>query len=276
MREIAHDIALDIQIPDEFPETVAEARVLLEGYAATGRYELIVVLGDELSATVEDVADDFPAQRFALVGGQADGWMDGENPNALGTLGDVFYARGEYGRSLLYYDKAVGIQFNDPELWIKKGDAHKMLKSYKESADAYQKAINADPEYTSAWVKCGAIYLLMNDKGTALEFFNTALALDPNNGEVAHQRGLVYFTMDRLEEALNDFDLAFSVEPADGNHLVVVIEAWFYHTKNNHCWMVYSCQLHHARSRWNSKAWQEHVAIWNSDHFILNKKCLPI
>ncbi len=73
MREIAQDIALDIQVPDEFPETVAEARVLLEEYAATGRYELIIVLGAELASTVEDVADGFPTQRFALVGGQADG-----------------------------------------------------------------------------------------------------------------------------------------------------------------------------------------------------------
>jgi basic membrane protein A len=73
MVEIADDIALDIQIPDEFPETKAEVRVLLEEYAATGRYELIVVLGDELSDIVETVADAFPTQRFALVGGQADG-----------------------------------------------------------------------------------------------------------------------------------------------------------------------------------------------------------
>jgi len=72
MRDIARDIALDIRVPNEFPETVAEARVLLEEYAATGRYELIVVLGDELTATVKAVADDFPTQRFALVGGQAD------------------------------------------------------------------------------------------------------------------------------------------------------------------------------------------------------------
>ncbi len=72
MRDIAHYIALDITVPDEFPETAAEARVLLEGYAATGRYELIVVLGDELAATVETVAEAFPTQRFALVGGQAD------------------------------------------------------------------------------------------------------------------------------------------------------------------------------------------------------------
>ncbi len=72
MLEIAGDIALDIEVPDEFPETVAEARILLEGYAATGRYELIIVLGRDLVPTLEEVADDFPAQRFALVGGQSD------------------------------------------------------------------------------------------------------------------------------------------------------------------------------------------------------------
>jgi len=72
MRDIAPHMALDITMPKEFPETAAEALVLLEGYAATGRYELIVVLGDELTATVETVAEAFPTQRFALVGGQAD------------------------------------------------------------------------------------------------------------------------------------------------------------------------------------------------------------
>ena len=72
MLEIAGDIALDIEVPDEFPETTAEAGILLEGYAATGRYELIIVLGRDLVSTLEDVAENFPAQRFALVGGQSD------------------------------------------------------------------------------------------------------------------------------------------------------------------------------------------------------------
>lgn len=73
MLEIAGDIALDIEIPDEFPETIAEARILLDGYAAAGRYELIIVLGRDLVPTLEDVADDYPTQRFAVVGGQAIG-----------------------------------------------------------------------------------------------------------------------------------------------------------------------------------------------------------
>ncbi len=73
MDELAGDMALDIQTPDEFPETVAEARILLEGYAAAGYYELIIVLGDELASTVKTVADANPTQRFALIGGQADG-----------------------------------------------------------------------------------------------------------------------------------------------------------------------------------------------------------
>ena len=70
--DLQSDMALNIQTPEEFPETVAEARVLLEEYAATGYYELIVVLGDELAGTVETVADANPNQRFALIGGQAD------------------------------------------------------------------------------------------------------------------------------------------------------------------------------------------------------------
>ncbi len=70
--DLQGDMALDIQSPEEFPETPAEARVLLEEYAATGYYELIVVLGDELAGTVKTVADAFPTQRFALIGGQAD------------------------------------------------------------------------------------------------------------------------------------------------------------------------------------------------------------
>ena len=72
MDEIAGDIALAIKMPNELPETVAEAQVLLEEYAASGNYELIVVLGEVLTATVIAVAGDFPAQRFALLGGQAD------------------------------------------------------------------------------------------------------------------------------------------------------------------------------------------------------------
>jgi len=72
MLEIAGDMALDIQTPEEFPETVAEARVLMEEYAAAGYYELIVVLGDELASTLQTVAGAFPTQRFALIGGQAD------------------------------------------------------------------------------------------------------------------------------------------------------------------------------------------------------------
>jgi len=147
MREIASDIALDINVPDEFPETVAEARVLLEGYAATGRYELIVVLGNELAATVETVAGNFPTQRFALVGGQADGdnivsaTFAIEEAAFLGGVLAAFLAANDEDRRNIGIVRAVS---DDPEI-----DA--MVDGFLMGVDAANSTYNLNVSLIDIW-----------------------------------------------------------------------------------------------------------------------------
>jgi tetratricopeptide (TPR) repeat protein len=145
--------------------------------------------------------------------------IDREQPYAHQLIGDIYYKEGQYEYALHHYEQAVVLKGEDPSLWIKKGNTHRIMKSYKEASDAYHKAINADPENTEAWVKCGEIMLLLNEQDTALEYFNTALALNPKDSTVSHKRGRLYFSLERFEEALDDFDNAFSSDPGNPEHL---------------------------------------------------------
>lgn len=65
---LTENILVQYYRPDP-PATEAEAEALMESLAASGNYLLIIVVGHELQDELQRVADEYPAQKFAIIGG---------------------------------------------------------------------------------------------------------------------------------------------------------------------------------------------------------------
>jgi len=68
LRELGGDIVVDYE---RFEAAgITEAGTIIDELAASGAYDLIVVIGGELAGELAAVASDYPAQKFACIGGQ--------------------------------------------------------------------------------------------------------------------------------------------------------------------------------------------------------------
>jgi basic membrane protein A len=65
---LTEHIMVQYYFPDP-PATENEAEVLMESLAASGNYLLIIIVGHELQDELQRVADDYPMQKFAMIGG---------------------------------------------------------------------------------------------------------------------------------------------------------------------------------------------------------------
>jgi basic membrane protein A len=78
MTEFRRDVSVQYFVPGNVPDyaisvgdpptTLNEAQDLLENLAASGEYSLIIVVGEELAPALQSVADDYPSQKFGMIG----------------------------------------------------------------------------------------------------------------------------------------------------------------------------------------------------------------
>ncbi len=69
MEELAGDVSVQYAIPDTLPSTLDEAEEQIRTYAASGLYDLIIAIGNELTDAVRTVATQYPNQKFGMIGG---------------------------------------------------------------------------------------------------------------------------------------------------------------------------------------------------------------
>ncbi len=69
MQNLTADVSVEYFVPTPYPQTVPEAEALLRSLAAQGQYDLIVAIGPKLMPALQNAAEAYPSQRFAMIGG---------------------------------------------------------------------------------------------------------------------------------------------------------------------------------------------------------------
>lgn len=77
----------------------------------------------------------------------------------------------------------------------------------------YDKALSLDPQYTDAWIRKGITLQDGQDYDEALKCFNHAAELSAANFKVHYNRGKNHLLCGRTEQAVSDFDKAVSLKP---------------------------------------------------------------
>jgi basic membrane protein A len=78
MTEFRRDVSVQYFVPGNIPDyaisygdaptTLVEVQDLLENLAASGEYSIILAIGEELAPVVQSVAEDYPLQKFGMIG----------------------------------------------------------------------------------------------------------------------------------------------------------------------------------------------------------------
>jgi len=69
MQNLTGDVSVQYYVPTPYPQTVSEAETLMLSLAAQGQYDLIVAIGPKLVPALQNAAQAYPSQKFAMIGG---------------------------------------------------------------------------------------------------------------------------------------------------------------------------------------------------------------
>lgn len=116
-----------------------------------------------------------PKFKAELLAQAAQGWMQDNNPE---RADDVLTA-------------AVGLNPEDPELWIDRGLARAAFRSYRPAVADFTRALELDPDLIEAYTFRAAAHRYLEELDAAAADLEKALALDSLDPDALLERGLL-------------------------------------------------------------------------------------
>ena len=68
------------------------------------------------------------------------------SPDPIVEMGNLFFARKEYRKSITYYDQAVEMAPDHAMAWCRRGICHHYRKNHSQAFKDLQKAVSLDPD----------------------------------------------------------------------------------------------------------------------------------
>ncbi len=97
--------------------------------------------------------------------------LDPKNTQNLTLLGDIYYKKKEFDKSIATYKKVIALNVNDLQAWKELAYIYFFLKMYTEAYQAFSQLIKLDqinPEYV---FKLAEMCMILNDFDKALTYF---------------------------------------------------------------------------------------------------------
>ncbi len=136
----------------------------------------------------------------------------------LYELGLRFMDRKLYDNSLFYFNKALGIEPREPELWLEKGRALASMNEFTRAIQCFDNVISMKPGAERAWISKGLAYHCMGDFEAAIACFDRAISITGGeNYEAWYAKGVVLFLMHDFDVAMEHFERTLDLNPLHQN-----------------------------------------------------------
>ncbi len=127
--------------------------------------------------------------------------------------GDYLLQRQHFREAIVAYEKALDLQPEDAELWVKQGKAYEGVQQFSAARDAYQRATQYEPNNAQAWLKLGILLENLSCLEDSLVAYDHVLKLEPNNLWAWHDRGKIQEALSQWDEALAAYGRAIEIKP---------------------------------------------------------------
>lgn len=97
------------------------------------------------------------------------------------SLAYIFFNIGDYGKSIYYYKKAIGLESNNYRFYCGLGAVYVVLENYQEAIVVLQKAIELNPKDELSYMNLGRAYRGFNMYELAVSTFQKALQVNPKS-----------------------------------------------------------------------------------------------
>jgi tetratricopeptide (TPR) repeat protein len=108
------------------------------------------------------------------------------SPQQLAAFGNFLAQNGMRRDAMEYYAVALGMEREDPILWMNVGTLHRQMQEFSMAASAYSRTLSLDPNNAFAHYNLGSVLDEMGKYEEAIEEYKEALTLDPTLGDPAY------------------------------------------------------------------------------------------
>ncbi len=127
--------------------------------------------------------------------------------------GTQFLRKGQYHQAIAELTKAIEIEPEYAEAYVKRGRAYYYLMRYKEAIDDYTQTISRDRFIVDAYSGRGDVYRALGDVQRAITDYSTSIK-KRKNALVMSKRAQSYLETGKLEEALTDYNYIIKRRPS--------------------------------------------------------------
>jgi tetratricopeptide (TPR) repeat protein len=109
--------------------------------------------------------------------------------------------------------EALGMEPDNPLLWLNLGIAQQKTGDYEEALDCFQRASFIDDNLVEAWGAMALIFYELENFDSAERCYRSALDREPNSPKIWNNLGVLYFSLGSFEDARECFEEALSLLP---------------------------------------------------------------
>lgn len=139
-----------------------------------------LALADRYGDCFQKIDIDRSVRGCAEIIGSSEREDDGNLVEAYKTRGNIYFAKGEYGRAIADFDMAIKVRPKDAEAYVKRGIAYASKDDYNRAIADFGMAISLMPKRASVYTMRGHAYEKAGDKNQAIVDFRRALEIDPS------------------------------------------------------------------------------------------------
>lgn len=141
-----------------------------------------------------------------------------EEWRAFYSLGQIYFFRQEFDKSIPYYERIINIDESLPsgvkaEAWWRLGVAHQQQSDLDAAEESYRKAQSLQPNHPFTNFQLGQLLFQKNKHEEALQYLNTAVEQDPENAIYLGTLAAVYDEVDEFEKSETLYGQALEIDP---------------------------------------------------------------
>jgi len=144
---------------------------------------------------------------------------DAANVDALHLIGLLCAQRGDLEAARQYFDRALGLSPERPELHFLRAEVAGALGLAEQAIEGYRQALSLRQEFPEAMVNLADLLLQRGQAPDALDLLDQALRLRPDGVAVLNNRGNALQALKRHAEALHSFDAVLAKLPGHADVL---------------------------------------------------------